>query len=183
MPIAFITDAQKECYKRVARLMIELFGDAVEASVDAPEFTVGLGSALVDVSVTPWRDDAIVRSRALVVSRPRADNELYAFLLQESATFDFGGFGLTGEGDVIFQDALLGSGCDRRELHVSVHTVLHIADQYDDRIQQRWGGQRASDRSKHVRVVTPHYTGRDTADAGDETVRFDKDDADPRRRG
>ena len=46
----------------------------------------------------------------------------------------------------MFEHSLVGESCDRLELNHSVTTVIRIADNYDDEIVVRWGGQRALDR-------------------------------------
>jgi hypothetical protein len=175
----FISQAQKDCYKQCARIMVAVFGDAVQASMDAPEFSVAAGSARVDVIVTPWRDTAIVAAMAVVVQKPAIDYDLRAFLLAENLQFDLGGFGINQQGDVVFKHATIGTALSEDSLRASVQTVMLIADQYDDRIQARWGGQRATDsrpsrpqpHRRQLRVKM--QTG---ADAVDETVKYDSDE-------
>jgi hypothetical protein len=58
----------------------------------------------------------------------------------------FGAFSLDKDGDIRFQTSLIGSSCDQNELQTSLTAVLDVADEYDDRIIQTWGGKRASDR-------------------------------------
>ncbi len=175
----FITEAQQECYKQCARLMVRVFGDEVQASMDAPEFTVTAGSARIDVVVRPWRDTAIVTTRAIVVSEPTVDYDLLAFLLAENEQFDLGGFGIDQHGDVIFKHATISGSLTEDTLRATVQTVMLIADQYDDRIQHRWGGKRAADgrpnraplhrRQLQVKMQTG-------ADAVDETVQYDSEE-------
>ena len=40
----------------------------------------------------------------------------------------------------------MGSTCDKPELKTSVSSVVLIADEYDDLIVEKWGGERAIDR-------------------------------------
>jgi len=54
---------------------------------------------------------------------------------------------LNEAGDVLFQHTIVGSTCDPAELEASVREVLEIADDYDDKIVSRWGGQRELDRA------------------------------------
>jgi hypothetical protein len=177
MTIDFMSDAQRETYKRVARAMVEMFGDKVEAAEDQPLLSMRLGSAVVDVTVEPWRDDdAVVTSQAEVVVGPRIDMDLLRFLMNENARFDFGAFGLVSPAlpedpsTVVFRHALVGSGCDKRELWASVQSVLRVADMYDERIKARWGGHCAVER-KRVRVNGGARQGSgdtDTFDGPDE---------------
>lgn len=174
MNVRFLTDQHQSTYKRVARHLIGLWGDRVEASLELPAFSVTAGSARVDIQVIAWRDNAIVRARSTVVSRAAVDFDLMEFLLFENAAMDVGAFALTRGGDVVFQHSILGLSCEAHEVRLTVQTVMHVADQYDDRIQARWGGQRAIDRRKTMSVVT---TGRpaDGSDSG-ETVQFKGDE-------
>jgi hypothetical protein len=57
----------------------------------------------------------------------------------------FGAFGIDDEGDVIFEHTIVGSTCDQKELESSVIHVARTADDYDDIIVEKWGGERALD--------------------------------------
>ena len=146
----FTTQAQQDCYKQCARLMVRAFGDEVQTSMDTAEFSVTAGSAQVDVVVLPWRDTAIVSAQATVVRQPAIDYDLLAFLLSENVQFDLGGFGINRDGDVVFKHATIASSLTEDILRASVQTVMLCADQYDDRIQTRWGGKRAADSPSSV---------------------------------
>ena len=143
----FRSAAQKACYEKVAPWMKELFGEFVMLRTDAPAMAVVIGSAVAQVGVIPWgNDDATVNTRAYVVTGAEATSELMHFLLRETDNMRFGGFGLDSDDDVFFEHAIVGSSCDKAELKASVMAVVVTADQYDDKIVARWGGQRALDR-------------------------------------
>lgn len=177
----FLTTAQRDGYKLCARLMVGIFGDEAQASLDRPEFSVVAGSARIDVIVTPWRDSFVATVQSVVVAGPNLDYNLLEFLLTENALFDLGAFGLDKGGNVQFRRAILGPSLTETELRASVQYLMLIADQYDDRIQSRWGGQRASDsrpmpsppHRRQLRVKM--QTG---VAAADETVQVDSDDID-----
>jgi ATP-dependent Clp protease ATP-binding subunit ClpC len=59
-----------------------------------------------------------------------------------------GAGGREGTSDVasLLKPALVGSTCDKDELKAQVMAVVLTADEYDDQIVARWGGQRALDR-------------------------------------
>ena len=69
--------------------------------------------------------------------------ELTKFLLDENSKMRFGAFAIDAEGEVVFRHCIAGSTCDKEELETSVGAVAQTADEYDDQIVQRWGGQRA----------------------------------------
>ena len=165
----FRSAAQKACYEKIVPWMKELFGEFVMLRTDAPAMAVVIGSAVAQVGVIPWgNDDATINTRAYAlpetgelyaqlrrslmagsavqVTGAEATSELMHFLLRETDNMRFGGFGLDSDDDVFFEHAIVGSTCDKPELKASVMAVVVTADQYDDKIIARWGGQRALDR-------------------------------------
>ena len=146
-PMEFQTTAQKDCYERIAPWMTDLFGDAAVAFEDEPLFIISIGSAVASTRVVPWGDDeALITTRAFVVTDVEMTPELSYYLLRANDGIYFGRFALDGEDDIVFEHSLVGSTCDRIELRHSVTTVVRLADDYDDEIVARWGGKRALDR-------------------------------------
>jgi hypothetical protein len=143
----FKTPAQQACYEKVLPWMKEIFGDFATPREDMPIITVYVGSAIAQVGVFSWgENDATVTSRAYVVTGADLTQDLMKYLLNETADMRFGGFGLDNDGDILFQHAIVGSRADKEELRASVMAVIITADEYDDKIVARWGGQRALDR-------------------------------------
>ena len=142
----FLTDAQRECYERVAPWMQELFGEQHQVIEDSPVFGVMLGSAFAMVQVTALGDDeTIISARAYVVSGAELKPDLLLFLLQQNETMRFGSFGIDEGGDIVLQHAEVGSSCTKVELQEMVMAVVSAADLYDDQIVEQWGGKRALD--------------------------------------
>lgn len=149
MPIQFQSRAQEECYQKVERYMRELFGEMCQAHPTAPTFAMVKGSAMVTVTTFPWGDaDSVVMIRSYVVFGAELTKELLHYLLVENFDFRFGAFGVDRDGDIFFGHNIVGSTLDKNELKASVLAVLGTADDYDDKIQQRFGGMRAADRAK-----------------------------------
>jgi hypothetical protein len=145
----FETPAQEACYNTVALWMHELFGKFPCARQDTPGLGLFMGSALVEVLVFPWEaDDAIVNIRSFVATDTKVTPTLMQFLLEENAKMVFGAFGIDSMGDVLFEYTILGSSFNKKELDTSVRAVLDVADQYDDKIVEQWGGRRALERMK-----------------------------------
>jgi Putative bacterial sensory transduction regulator len=143
----FTTPAQEICYNTVAVWMQELFGKFPCARQDIPGLGLFMGSALVEVLVFPWdEDDAIINVRSFVATDTKATPTLMQFLLEENAKMVFGAFGIDAMGDILFEYTILGSSFNKKELETSVKAVLEIADQYDDKIVEKWGGKRALER-------------------------------------
>lgn len=150
----FATPAQQECYEKVAGWMAELFDDIpwepledLAGKASGPGFGLFMGSAWVEVRVLPWDDESIVSVRSTVVTGAKITADLQAFLLQANADLLFGSFAVNEAGDIIFRHAIVGITCDPEELETSVTAVLETADQYDDRIVNTWGGDRALDKT------------------------------------
>ena len=81
------------------------------------------------------------------------------FLLRENDRMTFGAFGIDQDGDVFFEHTIVGSTCDKPELKTSVSSVVLIADEYDDLIVEKWGGERAIDRLRdNEEAETPAAT-------------------------
>ncbi|KAI9135165.1 T3SS (YopN, CesT) and YbjN peptide-binding chaperone 1 [Acaryochloris sp. CCMEE 5410] len=143
----FQTQAQQECHTKVASWMDELFEDIPWEKLDDPGFGLFMGSAWVEVRVFPWQEDSVINIRSTVVSGANMAADLQSHLLRENAEMRFGAFSVNDAGDILFEHTIVGSTCDPNELEASVHAVLAAADNYDDQIVQRWGGERALDRN------------------------------------
>jgi len=145
--LKFQTNAQAACYEKVATWMQEIFGKCPCARQDLPGLGIFMGSALVEVLVFPWdEDDAIINTRSYVVVGAELQPDLMRYLLEENAKMVFGAFGISPDSEILFEHSIVGSTCDRKELESSVKAVIEIADEYDDKIVERWGGKRALDR-------------------------------------
>ena len=87
-----------------------------------------------------------IRDRSWVVTGAEQSAELHKFLLEANLSVRFGAFAVDQAGDIAFTHAILGEGLTTDALMFTVVGVAQIADEYDDLIVQRFGGQRASDR-------------------------------------
>ena len=145
----FDTEGQRRCYELIKPWVKDLFGDDVYEKAEAPVLGVKHGSAFAQVGVFPWgEDDAVITTRAYVVSGAELTAELMRYLLHENAGMQFGGFGVDRDGDIVFEHSILGSTCDQKELQSSLAAVAQTADDYDDQIVERWGGERALDQHR-----------------------------------
>jgi len=149
--INFETPAQQACYERITPWIHELFPETVVTVDYSPMFGISLGSAVAQTEVLPWgEDEAIVLTRSYVVTQIEITSDLLYYLLRENDSLYFGRFALDSEDDIVFEHSLVGSTCDLAELRTAVITVVKFADEYDDKIVSRWGGQRAIDRWAQV---------------------------------
>ena len=143
----FETALQQACYEKIVPWMQEFFVDFLVVSEEEPLFVVNFGSAIAYTEVIPWEnDEAVILTRAYVVTNVEVTSELMQYLLQENDGLYFGRFALDQDGNIAFEHTLVGSTCDPEELRLSVISVVKFADDYDDEIVKRWGGKRALDR-------------------------------------
>jgi hypothetical protein len=116
--------------------------------IDEGLFVVKQGSSIVMINVLPWNADrAVVRCVAQLVKGVTMEVPLALQLLEMNALMRFGAFAYVPAGDVIiFSHTLLGGATlDPVELTTTIRDVAIIADEYDDRIAARYGGQTMQD--------------------------------------
>jgi len=143
----FQHDVHAQAYERVQQLMTELYGELYSTDDDFPGFAVDAGSTRVQIAVLPWGDsDACVKVFAWVIIGAELTPDLMKYLLQKNDETLFGGFGIDSEGDIFFKHAILATDLDKSELRATIGAVRFTADEHDDEIQKRWGGQRLADR-------------------------------------
>lgn len=126
--------------------MDKLFSSYPWEPLDEPGFGLFMGSAWAEVRIIPGlEEEAAIQTRSRVVLGVEITPDLMQFLLQENTELLFGAFALNPAGDILFEHTILGSSCDKEQFQASVMHVLKVADDYDDRITEKWGGKRALD--------------------------------------
>lgn len=144
----FQTEAQKKVYDKVAQILREEFGKTAQARDDGPTFVLRHGSAYVQVTVAPINEEyTTVRAHSWVVTGVENSADLLQFLLKENLNMRFGAFCVDDVGDICFTHAVLGETLEAPTLMYTLMGVASVADDYDDKIVQRFGGQRAVDRT------------------------------------
>lgn len=131
-------------------LLIErsLSGSPAYRKVDDSLYAVKQGSSYVLVNVVPWGSDkALVRCVAQLVKGVEMDGALALQLLELNGHLRFGAFAYDPDGQlVLFQHSILGGPTlDAEELITTVRDIALIADEYDDRIIRKYGGQTMKD--------------------------------------
>jgi hypothetical protein len=116
--------------------------------VDEGLYVVKQGTTLIMINVLAWPPErAVVRLVAQLVKGVTMEVPLALQLLEMNALLRFGAFAFVPAGDVIiFSYTLLGGKTlDPVELTTTIRDVAIIADEYDDRIAARYGGQTMQD--------------------------------------
>jgi len=125
-----------------------LGGNKAYRKIEDKLYVVKQGSSYVMVNVVPWGEDrAIVRCVAQLVKGVRMEAGLALQLLRLNSVLRFGAFAYVREGDlVLFLHSILGGETfDAPELLATIRDVALIADDWDDKIIARFGGQRMQD--------------------------------------
>jgi hypothetical protein len=116
--------------------------------VDDALYVIKQGSAYVMVNIVPWgKDKAMVRYTAQLVKGIKVDGPLALQLLELNGFLRFGAFAWDPTNEtVLFTHTILGgTTLDPEELVATLHDVALIADEYDDKLMDKYGGQRMLD--------------------------------------
>lgn len=125
-----------------------LAGSPAFRKVDERLYVVKQGSAYVMVNVVPWGEDkAMVRCVAQLVRGARLSKDMALQLLGLNAHLRFGAFAYDPVDHVILfiHSILGGKTLDPEELLTTLSDVALIADEYDDKLVEKCGGQRMQD--------------------------------------
>jgi hypothetical protein len=136
--------AVKEANRRIEHM---LEGSPAYRKIEGGLYVVKQGSTLVMISVHPWKNHAVVRLAAQLVKGVSMEVALALELLELNALLRFGSFAYVPAGEVvIFSHTLLDRDLsDPEEFMQTIRDFAVVADDYDDRISARYGGQTMQD--------------------------------------
>ncbi|HLG16917.1 MAG TPA: hypothetical protein VJH03_20795 [Blastocatellia bacterium] len=143
----FKTDAQQKVYEKTRDHLYTLFGE-VNVKALGDTFVMQEGSTFVYARVFPIGDKrAGVEIFSYVVVDLDVTEEMMRFLLTYNLRLILGGFGLSigedGKGTVMLTHTILGDSMEREELYASVSAIARVADEIDDQLVAKFGGQTA----------------------------------------
>lgn len=116
--------------------------------VDDRLYVIKQGSTYVMINIVPWGEDrALVRVAGQLVKGVKMTGQLAKELLHLNSMLRFGAFAFDPEGDLIlFIHSILGGHTlDPDELLATLTDVAIVADEYDDKIIEKYGGQTMRD--------------------------------------
>jgi hypothetical protein len=116
--------------------------------VDDSLYVIKQGSAYVMINVVPWGNNrCMVRCTAQLVKGVDVDGPLAKQLLELNSHLRFGAFAMDPvEHTILFTHTILGgTTLDPEELTATLRDVALIADEYDDKLMKKYGGQRMID--------------------------------------
>jgi hypothetical protein len=124
-----------------------LGGSSAYRKVEDGLYAVKQGSSMIMIKVHTWKDHALIRLVAQLVKGVSMECMLAVELLQLNAVLRFGAFAFVPEGQAIILchtllDRDLG---DSGEFTETIRDFAFVADEYDDRIAARYGGQTMED--------------------------------------
>ena len=135
---------QRRAHEAVAKYLGELFDEPIQEEPDG-HFYVRFGSTVLEISVAPYEDDAVVVIMAYCVQDAILEEELLLGLLELNHRVPFGSFSVV-DTDVFFSYSVLGTNLDRNTLLAALNAVATVSDEYDDLIVAKYGGQTALER-------------------------------------
>jgi type III secretion system-like peptide-binding chaperone len=134
--------AQEETFQKVKEYLGELFEEPYH-DVENNHFYVRYGTTVLEISVEPYgSEESMVTIMSYCVQDVEIEDELLLGLLELNHQLLCGSFSLVGN-DIFFAHSLFGRSLDPRDLLRAITSVANIADDYDDRIVARYGGQTA----------------------------------------
>lgn len=125
-----------------------LGGNKAYRKIEDKLYVVKQGSSYVMINVVPWGERrAILRCVAQLVKGVNMTGTLAMQLLQINSVLRFGAFAHVKQDNlVLFLHSILGGDTlDPEELLATIRDVALIADDWDDKIIERFGGQRMQD--------------------------------------
>jgi hypothetical protein len=141
----FEHEVHEETYRQVVEILPDFFDDLYHDEDDGHVY-VRYGSTVLEISVEAYGPkEAVVTIMSYCVQGLDADEQLLSTLLELNHVLPLGAFSML-EKDVYFSHSLLGRDLQPRTLLSAIAAVADIADEYDDRIVARWGGQTALER-------------------------------------
>jgi hypothetical protein len=142
---SFHTPCQEEVYKKVKRFLDELVDEHFD-DAEHCDFYLKYGSTLLEISIAPYEEDnAVIEILAYCVQGVDPSFELMRDLLSLNSQIPLGAFSLVGD-NVYYSHAFLGRQLLPDQLIASLSSVANIADEYDEKIVERYGGQTALER-------------------------------------
>jgi T3SS (YopN, CesT) and YbjN peptide-binding chaperone 1 len=141
----FENDGHEEVFERVREYVDELI-DEPYLDEETGHFYGRFGSTVLEISVDPYGpEEIVVRVMAYCVQGVRVEETLLEGLLELNHTLPTGSFSLVGT-DVFFSQSLFGRSLEPRNFLNAIAAVATVADDYDDRIVARYGGETALER-------------------------------------
>ena len=141
----FESPVHQEVFDKLKEYLGELFEDPYH-DPENDHFYVRYGTTVLEISVDPYgAEETMIMIMSYCVQDVEIEEELLTGLLQLNHQMTCGHFSVVGN-DIFFAHSLFGRSLDPRDLLRAITAVATVADDYDDRIVARYGGQTALER-------------------------------------
>jgi hypothetical protein len=161
---------QSKVYRETFEKVREYLGELFEDPFHDPEndhFYVRYGTTVLEISVEPYgTDETVVIIMSYCVQGVEVEESLLVGLLQLNHEITCGSFSLVGT-DIFFAHSLFGQSLEPRDLLRAITAVAEVADDYDDRIVARYGGQTALERIQDTGGRQKRSSETDVVDLSD----------------
>ncbi len=138
-------ESQARSHRQVGEYLAELF-DEPYLDPQTSHFYVGYGTTVLEVSVEPYGpEDSYILVTAYCVQGIEVSEGLLRGLLQLNHQLPVGAFSLVGR-DVFYSYGIFGKALNRKNLLGAIAAVATVADDWDDRLVAKYGGQTALQR-------------------------------------
>ncbi len=132
----------QETFEKLKEYLGELFDEPFH-DPENDHFYVRYGTTVLEISVEAYgSEETVIVIMSYCVQDVELDEELMAGLLELNHQTPCGHFSVVGN-DIFFAHSLFGRSLDPRDLLRAITAVATVADDYDDRIVARYGGQTA----------------------------------------
>lgn len=141
----FAHEIHEETYRKVEEYLPDFFDEPYQDEQDG-HFYVSYGSTVLEISVDPYGpQEAAVKIVGYCVQGTEITEELLINLLEINHSIPFGAFSAVGD-DIFFSHSVFGRDLTPRALLTAIAAVANVADEFDDLIAQKYGGQTALER-------------------------------------
>lgn len=138
----FEHEFQEETFTKVKEYLGELFDEPYH-DPENDHFYVRYGTTVLEIAVEAYgSEEAVVSIMSYCVQDVELDEELMLGLLELNHQLPCGSFSVVGN-DIFFAYSLFGRSLEPRDLLRAITSVATVADDYDDRIVAKYGGQTA----------------------------------------
>ncbi len=139
------SSVHQETFEKLKEYLGEFFDEPYH-DPENDHFYVRYGTTVLEISVEPYgSEETVIAIMSYCVQDVELDEELMAGLLELNHQMACGHFSVVGN-DIFFAHSLFGRNLDPRDLLRAITAVATVADDYDDRIVARYGGQTALER-------------------------------------
>lgn len=161
--MSFEHEIHQRTFERVEEYLGELFEDPYH-DPETDHFYVRYGSTVLEVSVDAYGpEEAVVTVMAYCVRGIARQDGIATGLLELNHDLALGAFSMVGD-DIFFSHSILGREIEPRDLLGTVAAVATVADDYDDRIVEAYGGQTALERIRDTGGRRLRGQGADESD-------------------